>query len=200
MNLEILYPGGLKPFHDGHFSLLERCVSNSEKINKLHIIISPFEREGIDAISTLNFIKKLKINKDIEILPQISTGNPMLACYSICGHCNNIYTKFSLLSSNKGDDAKRVKYFKSLFNEGGKYYNNIDNKVIDFNIDINPILYFNRTDNYNNMPISASIIRKDLKNKDFKNFLAGYSYMLSKNYITLTDIEDYYNILINKIK
>ena len=206
MKLVVLYPGAMKPFHDGHLSLLESYISNNDNIipDTVHVIISPSERSGIKAVTTEKFIKSIdfsKINKTCNIQIQVAQTNPIVACYAICGHCEDPDVRFVLASSEKGDDSKRVEYFKSLFSEGGKYYNeNFPERVININVNQKPLIYKTRNDAYNHKPVSSTIVRYDIVNRDFNNFKAAYENMLSRELITEYALYDYYTELCKEVE
>ena len=206
MKLVVLYPGAMKPFHDGHLSLLESYISNNDNIipDTVHIIISPSERSGIKAVTTEKFIKSIdfsKINKKCSIEIQVAQANPIVACYAICGHCEDPDVRFVLASSEKGDDTNRIEYFKSLFSEGGKYYNeNFPERVININVNQKPLIYKTRTDAYNHKPISSTVVRYDVVNRDFNNFKAAYENMLSRELITVYALYDYYTELCKEVE
>ena len=206
MKLVVLYPGAMKPFHDGHLSLLESYISNNDNIipDTVHIIISPSERSGIKAVTTEKFIKSIdfsKINKKCNIQIQVAQANPIVACYAICGHCEDPDVRFVLASSEKGDDTNRIEYFKSLFSEGGKYYNeNFPERVININVNQKPLIYKTRTDAYNHKPISSTVVRYDIVNRDFNNFKTAYENMLSRELITVYALYDYYTELCKEVE
>ena len=206
MKLVVLYPGAMKPFHDGHLSLLESYISNNDNIipDTVHVIISPSERSGIKAVTTEKFIKSIdfsKINKKCNIQIQVAQANPIVACYAICGHCEDPDVRFVLASSEKGDDTNRIEYFKSLFSEGGKYYNeNFPERVININVNQKPLIYKTRTDAYNHKPVSSTIVRYDVVNRDFNNFKAAYENMLSRELITVYALYDYYTELCKEVE
>ena len=206
MKLVVLYPGAMKPFHDGHLSLLESYISNNDNIipDTVHVIISPSERSGIKAVTTEKFIKSIdfsKINKKCNIQIQVAQANPIVACYAICGHCEDPDVRFVLASSEKGDDTNRIEYFKSLFSEGGKYYNeNFPERVININVNQKPLIYKTRTDAYNHKPVSSTIVRYDVVNRDFDNFKAAYENMLSRELITVYALYDYYTELCKEVE
>ena len=206
MKLIVLYPGAMKPFHDGHLSLLESYISNNDNIipDTVHVIISPSERSGIKAVTTEKFIKSIdfsKINKKCNIQIQVAQANPIVACYAICGHCEDPDVRFVLASSEKGDDTNRIEYFKSLFSEGGKYYNeNFPERVININVNQKPLIYKTRTDAYNHKPVSSTIVRYDVVNRDFNNFKAAYENMLSRELITVYALYDYYTELCKEVE
>ena len=201
MKYKLLFPGGMKPFHDGHLRIIESYLKNSiNSINEVYIIISKKNREGITANSTLFFLNKIKNNIEnlykIKLNIQISESpSPITLCYKIVGNSDNDNI-FCLVSSNKDND-KREQNFINDWTKNGKYYKNIE-KVFKINANIEPILYQNRKDQFNNTPISSTIIRNDLYNKNYENFKFSYFYMLNNNLLNEDILKEYYDILIKE--
>lgn len=204
MKLNVLYPGGMKPFHDGHLSLLESYISNNDNIipDTVYIIISPKPRAGISAISTEEFLNGFnfsKISKSTKIIIQTAESNPIATCYGICGNCEDNDTAFVMATSEKGDDAARAEYFKNSFSEGGKYYNeNFPARVININVKQTPLLY-KRTDKFNNYPVSSTVVRNDIYERNYDNFRTAYTYMLDKEIITEEQLKTYYEKLCSEL-
>ena len=201
----LLYPGGFKPFHDGHLSMLESHISNIDNfiINEIIIIISSKSRDNLTADTTLWFLNQLKHNLElvynIKITPIISDiPSPIGKCYSIVNNSDN--SKYCLITSNKDNDLNRKLEFVSNYQQGGRYYKEeYGEKTIFVNADIEPAVFKGRTDEYNNENISSTILRNDLINNDFNLFKTGYNNMLKKEYITERILKLYYQKLINEI-
>jgi hypothetical protein len=88
-----------------------------------------------------------------------------------------------------------------LFSEGGKYYNeNFPERVININVNQKPLIYKTRTDAYNHKPVSSTIVRYDVVNRDFNNFKAAYENMLSRGLITEYALYDYYTELCKEVE
>jgi hypothetical protein len=200
----LLFPGGFKPFHDGHLSILESHISNIDKIhiNKVYIIISPKNREYITADSTLWFLTQIKnqlvdiynINLEINISDMPS---PITKCYNIVNH-GEFGEKYCLVTSNKDTDLKRKDEFVKNYLYTGKYYDLLKGEQsIYINADIEPIYYKNRTDNKNNIPISSMIIRNDIINNDYINFRSAYDYMLSNHIVSENLLKIYFKKIYN---
>lgn len=204
MKLNVLYPGGMKPFHDGHLSLLESYISNNDNIipDTVYIIISPKPRAGISALSTEEFLNGFdfsKISKSTKIIIQTAESNPIGTCYGICGNCEDNDIAFVMATSEKGDDAARAEYFKNSFSEGGKYYNeNFPARVININVKQTPLLY-KRTDKFNNYPVSSTVVRNDIYERNYDNFRTAYTYMLDKEIITEEQLKTYYEKLCDEL-
>lgn len=199
MNYNLLFPGAFKPFHDGHLFILLSYILNNDNINinNVYIIISPKDRDSITAETTLWFLNKIK-NKlnnlySCNIIPIISDyPSPILKCYKIVNNDigNNLYC---LVSSNKDTDIERQKFFISAYLKNGKYYNDKKGEqTYNIHANITPAKYYNRTDNFNNNFISATIVRNDIKNNDFNLFKTSYNYMLRNNIISNSLLYTYF--------
>lgn len=199
----LLFPGGFKPFHDGHLSILESHISNIDNvhINKVYIIISPKSRDDINADTTLWFLNTIKNNLinyySVEFDIDISdVPSPIRKCYDIVNN-SDFQDKFCLVTSNKDNDLKRKIEFVNNYQYTGKYYDIIKGeKSIMINADIEPIKFQNRTDEYDNENISSTILRNDINNKDYKSFKTGYYKMLNSNLVSEPVLFNYYKKLI----
>jgi len=203
MNNILLFPGGFKPFHDGHLKILESHINNLDNvhIDEARIYISQKGRDFIpDAIQTLLFLTDIKPN--LEKLYNIklrfiisSTVSPIRQCYIDAGNTedDNMY---ALVSSNKGNDIIRAKDFGKSFAKGGKYYSpEIGEKTMFLNTELNPARYTFRDDSLNNEIISSTIVREDIKNDDYFNFKCAYLDMLTKGLVSKKQLDDYYHAL-----
>ena len=126
----LLFPGGFKPFHDGHLSILKSHIFNIDNvhIDEVRIYISSKNRDNITANSSLLFLNNIKdklselynvnINVCISEYPA-----PIRKCYNDVGSSIND-EKFCLVTSNKGNDIKRKDEFVQLYSVNG---NNIIN-------------------------------------------------------------------------
>lgn len=199
----LLFPGGFKPFHDGHLSILESHISNIDNvhINKVYIIISPKSRDDINADTTLWFLNTIKNNLinyySVEFDIDISdVPSPIRKCYDIVNN-SDFQDKFCLVTSNKDNDLKRKIEFVNNYQYTGKYYDIIKGeKSIMINADIEPIKFQNRTDEYDNENISSTILRNDINNKDYESFKTGYYKMLNSNLVSEPVLFNYYKKLI----
>lgn len=200
----LLFPGGFKPFHDGHLSILKSHIFNIDNvhIDEVRIYISSKSRDNITADSSLWFLNNIKdklselynvnINVNISEYPA-----PIRKCYNDVGSSTN-NDKFCLVTSNKGNDIKRKDEFVQLYSENGKYYDStIGVKTIYINADIEPIHYINRDDEYNNEYVSSTIIRNDIYNHNYDMFKTAYINMLSNNILDEKILKKYYEKLID---
>ena len=200
----LLFPGGFKPFHDGHLSILKSHIFNIDNvhIDEVRIYISSKNRDNITADSSLWFLNNIKdklselynvnINVCISEYPA-----PIRKCYNDVGSSIND-EKFCLVTSNKGNDIKRKDEFVQLYSENGKYYDSTKGvKTIYINANIEPVHYINRTDEYNNECVSSTIIRHDIYNHNYDMFKTAYINMLSNNILNEKILKKYYENLID---
>lgn len=191
-----LYPGNFSIFHDGHASIVEKCLKIKD-ITKLHIIISNKERDGITPETSFDFIYSLyKNNPRVEV--SISEdASPIKNCYGIVG--NAAKGDFFMVSSDKGNDYDRVEQFVEAFSEHGRYYNPKVH-VLNCPIKIDALCYKDRSDRYNETPISASVARRDVKLDNFENFKTNFQNIIEKYDISEKKIRTLFNKLRNEIK
>ena len=200
----LLFPGGFKPFHDGHLSILKSHIFNIDNvhIDEVRIYISSKNRDNITADSSLWFLNNIK-NKlselyNVNINVCISEyPAPIRKCYNDVGSSIND-EKFCLVTSNKGNDIKRKDEFVQLYSENGKYYDSTKGvKTIYINANIEPVHYINREDKYNNECVSSTIIRHDIYNHNYDMFKTAYINMLSNNILNEKILKKYYENLID---
>lgn len=200
----LLFPGGFKPFHDGHLSILKSHIFNIDNvhIDEVRIYISSKNRDNITADSSLWFLNNIKDKLSELYNVNINVGiseypAPIRKCYNDVGNSIND-DKFCLVTSNKGNDIKRKDEFVQLYSENGKYYDStIGVKTIYINADIEPIHYINRCDEYNNECVSSTIIRNDIYNHNYDMFKTAYINMLSNNILDEKILKKYYEKLID---
>jgi hypothetical protein len=174
--LTVLYPGGFKPPHIGHLSLINKVLERSD-IDNLYIMISSRNREDITPKISLE-IWNMLISSE-KVAPYIvSENSPVLAAYNfIFDLPQDSNKKLTMLSSDK--DAGRFGNFKKSIHRYKTYPDKFGNytppnvEVIDLNIDVAAI-YKERTDDLNESYVSSSTLREDLKNRDFDNFKTNY--------------------------
>ena len=187
----VLYPGGFKPFHDGHMSLLGQLASGNDifGINEIRIIISNKKRGHIEAETTAWFLKhidwsQLPFTVRYVICDMVS---PIAYCYKLASDefAGNQYNSYALLSSDKDGDNKRSVDFYKSYQEDGKYYNVAfqNHSFLIPKMVVEPLYYENRGDEYDGQPLSSTVIRNDIANEDFTKFRMSYYYMLSKGMV-----------------
>lgn len=193
----LLFPGSFSPFTDGHYGIISRylAAAKSQNINidKVLIVVSSKPREGIDAKSVFKFISQIYSNdKRFEI--KISGDNgPIRTVY---GYVNNLSKKgdnFLFVRSSKDDDAVAENFIKD-YSKGGKYAMDGVGVIQLDGVSDAPIVYKNRKDEFNGKPISGSVVRNDLRNKDYNAFLTSYQNIL-RNEISINQnhLKNYFN-------
>lgn len=200
----LLFPGGFKPFHDGHLSILKSHIFNIDNvhIDEVRIYISSKNRDNITADSSLWFLNNIKDKLSELYNVNINVGiseypAPIRKCYNDVGSSIND-EKFCLVTSNKGNDIKRKDEFVQLYSENGKYYDSTKGvKTIYINANIEPVHYINRKDEYNNECVSSTIIRHDIYNHNYDMFKTAYINMLSNNILNEKILKKYYENLID---
>jgi len=169
-NITVLFPGSFKPMTGGHLSLIKKYAEHPD-VKEVQVFIGPGIRNGIDQQLAYEVSKELtKDIPNVKLLPS-KYPTPILTSYKVIETANpGIYC---LAASSKGDDYTRVKEFTKEHQLGGKYYRK-EVKVIELPVEVTPDTFKNRWDEFKEQPISASIIRNDIINKDYDNFKTGY--------------------------
>lgn len=192
----VLFPGAFKPFHDGHYSIIESYFQREQQPEKFQCIISKKDRMGLTAKTSYNFMKKVFENSPYSIDVEIcDIDSPIRKCYQILQDDEDNDYLYCLAASSKDGQAK-YKYFYKDFSKGGKYYNGQD-KVVEFDdFGLNdPLSYEGRDDEFEGKPISASVCRNDILNDDFDLFKTSYNYLLSNDLISEDELMTYFKIL-----
>jgi hypothetical protein len=179
MGITVLLPGGFKPPHAGHLQLANAYAKNG-KVDKVIVMIGPKERDGIGADKSTAIWKMLPIDKKVEI-KAVDAENPMVAAFDyILNMDNNATGEYAMAASSKGDDAKRLDMFVNSIN-AYKTKPTKDGRLapkgvtpVKLPIDVSPLLYKGRNDKYDGTGISASVLRKDLENRDKDEFATNY--------------------------
>ncbi len=196
-NLFILFPGGFKPAHAGHILLAENAYKtmSQEYNSEIYFIVSPKNRDSITAHSTVEFLSK--ICKKAPYMHVIETEDcPSPVRYAYMMTLNKMMGDgcYCMLASTKDTDIKRARDFYKSFDINGKYYTEGVEPVLMESVS-NPLEFTHRTDEFNNTPISASVLRTDIANNDFENFFSGYRLLVEMNWIKDIDVENYFNDL-----
>lgn len=199
----LLFPGGFKPFHDGHLSILKSHIFNMDnvRIDEARIYVSKKDRDTISAADTIWFLSEIyenimsayNINMSF-MVPDFPS--PIRQCYIDVGADSE--SIFALVASNKENDYQRALDFAKVYNEGGKYYiPEIGNRCFTLNVDIKPITFNTRTDYNNGEPISSTILRNDIQQNDFENFMSGYTNMLNEGIVNIETLKLYFKRLLS---
>lgn len=175
----VLLPGGFKPPHVGHLGLANKFASRPN-VGKVIVMVGPTERDGINRQQSLAIWNLLSNNPKIEIVA-VQDDNPMNAAFGYVFSLPKDSTDTIALgaSAKSPEDAKRSGIFSSAI-ERYKVKPTKDGLaapkgVTSINMtDDAPTNYFGRTDDKNGKSISASTLRLDLSNNDFKNFKTNY--------------------------
>ncbi|HRT03677.1 MAG TPA: hypothetical protein P5513_07040, partial [Candidatus Diapherotrites archaeon] len=168
----ILYPGGFRPIHGGHISLIRR-YSDLPEVKKIVVLVGPKNRDGIDQDKAVKIAERLTSDIDKVIVEKVYWPSPILTAYKIIGDASPGY--YALAASAKGEDYKRVKDFVFKHSKGNKFSREDEGVyVIEFPINTDPLVFMGRNDNHEGEPISASVLRNDIINNDFNNFKTGY--------------------------
>jgi hypothetical protein len=168
----LLYPCGLKPITGAHIALIKDYLTKYNFVNKIIIFIGPNKRDFID--QELAYELAINILSDLPVEIIKTNKSPILYLYSWIEDKNREINNYAMISSSKGLDYKRSLEFTKNYTIK-KYKNNLQPNVKVVNIDtLSPIIFKGRNDIYNETPISASIIRKDLLNNNYEMFKTGY--------------------------
>ena len=198
----LLFPGSFSPFTDGHYILIHRYIVYAQEhnipIDQIKILMSSKVRDGIDPKVVYQFVDHLYSNdKRVSVELVKEKQSPIRECYEIVGNTDNIGNSYVFMRSDKDDDNVASNFYKD-FSKGGKYY--VDGiKVEKFDVDLTPDVYYHRKDKYNKKPISATIAREDIKNKDFESFKQNYIHIMN-NETTIEEkhIKKLFTILCSK--
>ena len=170
----VLFPGGFKPLTAGHIELIKRYATNIFT-KEVRVLIGPGIRNGIDQKLSLKIAEELLSSFDNVSVEAVPYPSPILTAYKyITDEAKpGVY---ALAGSKKGGDYERVTKFAEDFSPDGKYASFLNDgvNVIELPIDADPAIYQGRTDDNDGKPISASIMRKDILNDDYENFVTNY--------------------------
>ena len=177
--ITVLLPGGFKPPHSGHLELANKFASRGD-VESVVVLIGPSERDGISRQQSMKIWNLLPTNKKVSVISS-TENSPMSAAFNYVFQLPKDSTKkIALGSSSKNiEDRKRSLIFKKAIEKyketpdkfGNTAPKNIE--IVDITDDVYSV-YTNRTDDLNRKSISATVLRNDLKNKDFNNFKTNY--------------------------
>lgn len=194
-----MVPGGFKPVHAGHIELIESYLKGDpEHDTNVYVIISNKDREGLSAQTSYDFLNKI-FGKFHNFHCMISPDkSPVYTVYNMTA------TKFfgdglyAMGSSTKEDDVARQLEYNKRFSKNGSYYTP-GVKVLMLIPDGMPF-YQTRDDDFNNTPISSTIMRMDLIRDDYNSFLSAYEVPNLTGYVDEPMIQEYYRQLKSEIK
>lgn len=199
--LFILFPGAFKPVHAGHIMMAENAYKTMSKFydTEIYFIISSKNRGDITSFSTIEFLSKICEKAPyMHIIETEECPSPIRYAYILTQSKAMGDGCYCMLASTKGTDIKRAKDFFHAFNASGKYYTEGAEPIMMETVSI-PLEFTHRTDEFNNTPISASVLRTDIANNDFENFFSGYRLLVEMNWIKDIDVEIYFNDLKDNI-
>jgi len=177
--ITVLLPGGFKPCTGAHLDLIQR-YSEHPDVKEVKVLVGPGIRDGINQEKATVILNRLTSNMEKVTIEPVTWPSPVLTAYKIIGSSEPGY--YALGASSKGDDYKRVKDFIDKHAAGSKYTREVEGvHVVELAIDTEPLLFIGRTDEYEGKPISASVLRDDIVNDDFDNFVTGYPHSDPEN-------------------
>ena len=166
----VLLPGGFKPPHAGHLEIAMAYYSLPE-VDKVIVLIGPETRDGITRDQSMAIWKRLTEDVPSIIIQPTQENSPLTAAYKFIETAPR--GTYALAASSKGGDYERVNRFVHDHSVDGKYHRPEIN-VVELVVNPKPLIYTGRSDNFNKKGISASILRNDLRKKDFNNFATNY--------------------------
>jgi hypothetical protein len=181
----VLFPGGFKPPHGGHFELAKRYAAQPT-VAQVIILVGPEPREGITREQSIAIWRELIKSEPKILIQQTEVNSPLAAAYKYIETAKP--GTYALAASSKGEDYARVKGFVKGHEQGGKYARE-GVFVRELPLDTAPILYKNRSPkavkyapgkSENGKGISASVLRADLKNDDKEAFATNYPNVADK--------------------
>ena len=171
--ITVLFPGGFKPLTGAHLALAQR-YAESPNVERVIMLISPKERDGITRKQTMEMFKLLNTSPKIE-MQSTEHNSPITAAYEYLFSLPQDATgNYAMAASTKGDDYVRAKEFVPNVD---KYITIGDKKgrtmpsgidATELNVDVDPITYADGT------PVSATTVRTALQNNDYATFAASY--------------------------
>ena len=171
--ITVLFPGGFKPLTGAHLALAQR-YAESPRVGQVILLIGPQSRDNITREQSIEMFNLLNDNPDIIIQPT-EFNSPIMAAYEyLFALPTDAKGQFAMAASTKGDDYVRAKSFIPNVDKyatigdkkGRKIPMGID--AVELNIDVDPETYADGT------PISATIVRKAITDRDYETFRASY--------------------------
>ena len=169
-NITVLFPDAFKPMHAGHVDLINRYCTDP-CVNEIKILISPSPREDIDQAVAICIAQSLLSGNKINI-KAVNESSPMTTAYNFMQTAEP-GTYCLAASSKEVENVNRIKRFVFGHNTG-KYIIPSNVKVIEMPVNINPLLYTERNDEFNGKPISGTTLRQDISTNNFDNFKTNY--------------------------
>ena len=178
-NIIVLYPGGFKPPHAGHFELAKR-YADDPAVSKVIMLIGPKERKSGDGSVTITKENAIHILNEYYI-PHLGDKvtvmdtpggeeNPMRAAFKWVEEKAKFGETYALAASDK-DPGRAKDFYEGHCHPEGKYCKEgVDIAVHP--VETSPIMYSDRTDEEDGV-ISATVMRDDLAKGDKENFITN---------------------------
>jgi len=175
--ITVLFPGGFKPLTGAHLALSQR-YAESPQVGRVILLVGPTPRDGITREQTIEIFNLIRSNGDISdkiIIQPTQHNSPIVAAYEYLFELPQDATgQYAMAASAKGDDYVRAKTFVPNVDKyatigdkkGRKIPAGID--ATELSIDVDPETYAN------GMPISATVVRQSIVNRDYETFRASY--------------------------
>ena len=175
--ITVLFPGGFKPLTGAHLALAQR-YAESPQVGRVILLVGPTPRDGITREQTIEIFNLIRSNGDISdkiIIQPTQHNSPITAAYEYLFELPADATgQYAMAASAKGDDYVRAKTFVPNVDKyatigdkkGRKIPAGID--ATELSIDVDPETYANGT------PISATVVRQAIVNRDYETFRASY--------------------------
>ncbi|MFA5153530.1 MAG: hypothetical protein WC554_13280, partial [Clostridia bacterium] len=154
----------------GHLSLISRYIQDPS-VNEIQVLVGSSTRGDIDQAMAVCIAKSLILNDKIKI-KAVDDVSPMTTAYNFIKTADP-GTYCLAASSKEEENVNRIKRFVFGHNSG-KYPLPSNVKVIEMSVNIEPLLYSKRNDEYNGKPISGTILRQDISTNNFENFKTNY--------------------------
>ena len=172
--ITVLFPGGFKPLTGAHLALAQRYAQHPE-VDRVILLIGPKDRDGITRDKTMEMFNLLNSNSKIEIQPT-EFNSPITAAYEYLFALPQDATgRYAMAASTKGDDYVRAKAFVPNVDKyitiGDKNSRKMPAGIdaTELSVDVDPLTYKNST-----TPISATVVRQSLADRDYETFRASY--------------------------
>lgn len=196
----VIFPGAFKPVHCGHIALMQKYLESTEYDVDLTILISKSPREGILPTSSKWFLEKVFARNHKVKVMIAPDASPIKTAYDLAGQAEFGSGYYALGASSKGTDVKRAEDFAEKFSEGGKYYEpEIGVNGIFFPIDPAPINYKGRNDAFEDLPVSSTVVRNDIRDNNYDMFRTAYLPLLSARMITEDILKQYFDMISKEI-
>lgn len=198
-NIHILLPGKYKPFHDGHFYMINEYL-NKYPNSQFTVIISGIAKMGLLPATSKGFIDRLFQNVP-SVDSIISDGlSPVQEAYIIA---NTGIGHYAMGGTAIPENLHRSRLFTDGINPGGKYA--ADNVLATmefctnegFKENINRFMDTYEMERYGIVPVSASNLRKALLARDYAEFRRSYRIIISVFGEVI--VKNYYDVLLRQI-